>query len=52
MEYLGFWVTQNGVKKKNRKIEAITKMKPPTPQKEVRQFIGVVNCYRDLWPKR
>ena len=43
MQYLGFWVTHNGVKTTTRKIEAITSMNPPTPQKEVHQFIGVVN---------
>ena len=30
MEYLGFWVTIDGVKPIKRKIEAITNMKPPT----------------------
>ena len=35
MEYLGFWVTRNSVRPVNRKIEAITKMKPPTSQKLV-----------------
>ena len=30
MEYLGFWVTRNIVKPMDRKIEAITNMKPPT----------------------
>ena len=30
MEYLSFWVTRNGVKPINRKIEAITNMAPPT----------------------
>ena len=44
MEYLGFWVTRNGVKTINRKIEAITNIAPPTSQKEVRKFIGVINC--------
>ena len=29
MEYLGFWVTHNGVKPINRKIESITNMAPP-----------------------
>ena len=33
MEYLGLWVTRNGVKPINKKIEAITNMKPPTSQK-------------------
>ena len=33
MEYLGFWVTRYGIKTINRKIEAITNMKPPTYRK-------------------
>ena len=33
MEYLGFWVTRDGPKPINYKIEAITDMKPHTSQK-------------------
>ena len=33
MEYLGFWVTYNGGKPINRKIEAMENMTPPTSQK-------------------
>ena len=52
MVYLGFWVTYDGVKSINRKIEAITNMEPPTLRKDVRKFIGVINYYRDMWPRR
>ena len=31
IEYLGFWVTHNGVKPINKNIEAITNTKPTTP---------------------
>ena len=48
MEYLGFWETHNGVKPTNRKIVSITNMKPPTPRKEIRKFIVVINYYRDM----
>ena len=27
-------------------------MNPPTSQKEVQKFIGVVNYYHDIWPRR
>ena len=27
-------------------------MKPPNFQKEVQQFIGVVNYNRDIWPRQ
>ena len=33
MEYLGFWVTRNGVKTVNKKIEPITNMAPSTSRK-------------------
>ena len=33
MENLSFWVTRDGVKPINRKIEATTNMNPPTPRK-------------------
>ena len=52
MEYLCFWVTRDSVKPTNRKIEAITNMKPPTLQKEVQKFIDVINYYRNVWPRR
>ena len=52
MEYFGFWVTHDVIKPINRKEEAITKMKPTNPQKEVQQFIDVVNYYRTIWPRR
>ena len=32
MEYLGFWVTRDGVKPFNRKTEAITNMNTPNTQ--------------------
>ena len=35
MEYLGFWVTRDGVKPTDLKMLAINIMKTPTPQKEV-----------------
>ena len=33
MEYLGLWVTRDGVKAINRNIESIANMAPPTSQK-------------------
>ena len=52
MEYLGFCVTRDGVKPINENIEAIINMAPPTSQKEIRRFIGVINHYRNMWPSR
>ena len=50
IEYLGFWVAHNDVKP----VETNTSnkhMKPPTYQKEVWKFIGVVNYYHNIWAR-
>ena len=52
IECLGFWVTCDGRKPINRKIEAITNMAQPNSWKEVRNFIGVINYYRNIWTRR
>ena len=49
MEYLGFWVTQTGIKPINKKVESIVNMTPPKNKKEVREFVDIVNYYRDMW---
>ena len=48
MEYLGLWVTRDGVKPIYIKIEAITNMVPYTSRGEVQKFIGVINYYRNM----
>ena len=48
MEYLGFWVTCDGVKPIDKNTEAIKNMNPPTSRKEVQHFIGVVYYYRGM----
>ena len=52
LEYLGYWITQNGVKPLSKKVEAITNLAPPKTRKQLRSFIGLVNYYRDMWKKR
>ena len=52
LEYLGYWITRNGIKPLNKKVEAINNLAPPKTRKELRSFIGLINYYRDLWPKR
>jgi hypothetical protein len=52
LEYLGYWITQNGVKPLSKKVEAITNLASPTNRKSVCRFIGLVNYYRDMWGKR
>ena len=50
MEYLGSWVTCDGVKPID-KIQGSKNMKPLTSKKQVRRFIGVVNYYRYMWAR-
>ena len=51
MEYLGFWMTCDGAIPINIKIEEITNMNPPTSQKDLQKFMGVINYYRNMWPR-
>ena len=52
LEYLGYWITRDGIKPLNKKVEAINNLATPKSRKELRRFIGIVNYYRDMWPKR
>ena len=52
LEYLGYWITREGIKPLPKKIEAIQRISPPTNKKELRRFIGIVNYYRDMWIRR
>jgi Reverse transcriptase (RNA-dependent DNA polymerase) len=52
IEYLGYWITRKGIQPVYNKVEAILKIKAPTTRKEPRQFIGIVNYYRDMWFRR
>ena len=51
-EYLGYWITRNGIKPLSKKVEAINKIATPTTRKQLRSFIGMVNYYRDMWQGR
>ena len=51
-DFLGFWITPKGVKPRSKRIEPILAMSAPKTQTDVRAFIGAVNHYRSLWPRR
>ena len=51
-EYLGFLLTPDGIKPMSYKISSITNVTRPTSTKQVRSFVGLVNYYKDMWPKR
>jgi hypothetical protein len=50
--YLGFIITREGIKPQPEKIQGILNMRQPKTQREVRRFVGMINFYRDLYPKR
>jgi hypothetical protein len=52
VEYLGYIITREGVKPDPKQIKAIIDLERPRDKKQVRQFLGMVQYYRDLWPKR
>ena len=51
LEYLGYWITRDGIKPLNKKVEAINNLATPKTRKELRRFIGIVNYSRDMWPR-
>ena len=52
MEYLGYIITKQGIKPNPKKVQAILDLQRPTNKTEVRHFVGMVQYYRDLWPRR
>ena len=51
-DYLGYHVTREGVMPIPKKVEAIQALAVPKNCKQFRQFIGMINFYRDMWQKR
>ena len=52
IDYLGYIITKEGIKPQPKKVQAIIDMQRPTTKTEVRHFLGMVQYYRDLWPRR
>ena len=49
LEYLGYWISRNGIQPIAKKVEAIQNIATPKTKRELRRFIGIVNYYRDMW---
>ena len=51
-EYLGYHVTRDRVMPIPKKVEAIQALTVRKTCKQLRQFIGMINFYHDMWQKR
>jgi hypothetical protein len=47
-EYLGYILTRGGIKPQPKKVQAIFGLNPPNNVKELQQFLGMVQYYRDM----
>lgn len=52
LEYLGYWITKEGIQPVPKKVNAMQAIKAPKTKKESRTFIGMINYYRDMWIRR
>jgi hypothetical protein len=51
IEYLGHILTRGGTKPQPKKVQAILVLNPPNNVKELQHSLGIVQYYRDMWPK-
>jgi hypothetical protein len=51
IEYLGYILTRDGIKPKPKKVQAILVRNPPNNVKELRNFLGMVQYYRNMWAR-
>jgi hypothetical protein len=51
-KYLGYILIRGESKPQPKKVQAILALNLPNNVKELRQFLGMVQNYRDMWAKR
>ena len=51
-DWLGYWITPNGLKPWHKKIEVIMQIDQPKNLKQMRGFLGAVSFYRDILPQQ
>jgi hypothetical protein len=52
LKYLGYNISREGLCPSQTKVEAILQIEALPTCKQLRQFIGMVNYYRDMWLQR
>ena len=52
LEHLGCWIARTGIEPACDKVKVVSKITEPETRKELRSFVGVANCYRDMWVRR
>ena len=49
-EYLGYTLSKEGMNPQAKKVQPILALNPPMNVKELQQFLGMVQYYRDILP--
>jgi hypothetical protein len=49
LDYLGYTISIDGIAPMTKKVEALLATKLPKTHKQLHNFIGMINYYRDMW---
>jgi hypothetical protein len=49
IEYLGYWITWQGVQPLPKKVDALQNLVPPKNKKQFHWFLRMINYYCDMW---
>ena len=52
VDYLGYTINRSGIQPQRKKIQAILNLAVPRTVRDVRRILGIIQYYRDLWPRR
>lgn len=52
LEYLGYWITQDGIQPMKDKVQSRMNLEEPKTRKELRSYMRLVNYYRDMLLRR